>query len=112
MKQVNEKCLIEIANEIGWECDIEKEGKEYYVTISMYTPQNQDVSFDFTIKTLDMFQDEIYNCWQGYDPDEEAMLWYGKNNGEPESLRDLLDDMEYVESKLEELYKKCVLTFR
>lgn len=109
MKHLNTKSLIEIANEIGWECDVNKEGKEYVVTFSMYTPKGQDVELEFTNEHLNCIWEDVRDYWENYNPDEEAIMWYGKNNGEPSSLRELLDDMEYVEKKLEELYMKLWL---
>ena len=109
MKQLNTKSLIEIANEIGWECDVNKEGKEYVVTFGMYTPKGQDVELEFFNEDLNCIWEDVKDYWENYNPDEEAMMWYGRNNGEPSSLRELLDDMEYVEKNLEELYKKLWL---
>lgn len=109
MKQLNTKHLIELANEIGWECDVKKEGKEYIVTFSMYTPKGQDVELEFINKYLHCIWIDVRDYWENYNPDEEAIMWYGRNNGEPSSLRELLDDMEYVDDKLEKLYKKLWL---
>ena len=48
--------------------------------------------------------EEVDNYYEGYDPDEEAMLWvgpdgYGKN-GAPYRLTDVVKDMEQCEQMI------------
>ena len=51
----------------------------------------------------------VYDYWQGYDPDYEATLWIGPDghghNGAPYRISDIVRDMEECESRLEELYE-------
>ncbi len=93
------------ADRAGWNCIIKRsdDGKMWDVYFNMNTTCNQDVEFGYTVKTLDKIVDEVYDSWQGYDPDEEAILWY-KGRGAPSSLRDLLNDMDEVDDALERLY--------
>ena len=102
--------IIRVAEDVGW-----------YVT----TSDNKDGSLDVNFNTDTKFGQDL-NCWgtlrngdykslareiwdwyEGYDPDEQALLWAGPDghgiNGAPYSLRDILNDMEDAESRLEEL---------
>lgn len=101
------------AEEAGWNVEFrEKErgqynrGKEYrkwYVCFTTDTACDQDVCHEFEVKTLAELPDKVYETWQNYDPEEEAVLWF-KGRGAP-GLRDLLNDMDEVDEKLEDLYK-------
>lgn len=101
------------AEEAGWNVEFrEKErgpynrGKEYrkwYVRFTTDTACDQDVCHEFEVKTLAELPDKVYETWQNYDPEEEAVLWF-KGRGAP-GLRDLLNDMDEVDEKLEDLYK-------
>lgn len=96
------------AERAGWNCTIKKEKNGYYVSFNTDTHFDQDVCYEYNVRTLDQIKDEVYDTWQGYDPEEEAMLWVGPDghgrNGAPDSLRDIIDDMDQVESQLEDLY--------
>ena len=43
----------------------------------------------------------LFGIYQDFDSDDHAAGWYGANMGEPDSLRDLVDDAEAIE----EMYK-------
>ena len=113
---ITQKKIIAAANEINWQCDIQKNDKfdfkKYYkkwsISFNCYTRFGQEVNVNFQINTLDNLSLKIYDYWQNYDPDQEAILWtdfsgHGKN-GAPYRLKDIITDIEEVESKLEELY--------
>lgn len=98
------------ADRAGWNCKIERRKKDsirkkdyWYVCFTTDTHFGQDVCYEYEVETLDKIVDEVYESWQGYDPDDEAVMWYGKN-GAPKSLRDLLSDMDEVDDALERLY--------
>lgn len=71
-------------------------GQDFYATCRM---ENNDP---------DTLVQSVYDYWQGYDPDEEALLWIGPDghgkNGAPYRITDIVKDMEECESRLEELY--------
>jgi len=109
------KQIEKAAERAGWNCMIERRKKDtcavkdyWYICFNTDSPFQQDVSFEYEVDTLNMLTDEVYNTWQGYDPSEEAMLWVGPDghgrNGAPDDIRDIIADMESVESKLEDLY--------
>ena len=93
------------AERAGWNCEIKKsdDGKMWCLNFTTDTACDQDVFYDYSVKTLEEIKDKVYETWQNYDPDEEAVLWYGKR-GAPSSLRDLLNDMDEVDEQLERLY--------
>ena len=101
------------AEEAGWNVTFRQKersqynkGKDYrrwYVCFTTDTACDQDVCYEYEVKSLQDIPDQVYETWQGYDPEEEAMLWF-KGRGAP-GLRDLLNDMDEVDEKLEDLYK-------
>lgn len=97
------------------------ENVNWYVT----TSENSDGSLDVNFNTDTRFGQDL-NCWgtlrdtdyksladeikswhEGFDPDEETMLWVGPDghgkNGAPYRLSDVLADMQDAESRLEDL---------
>ena len=103
---ITKKKIIAAAEKAGWNCNIKRndDGKSWLVNFNTDTSHGQDVQYDYAVKILDEIKDEVYETWQGYDSDEEALLWYGAKKGEPSSLRDLLNDMDEVDEALERLY--------
>lgn len=70
---ITQKKIIAAANEINWQCDIQKNdkfdfNKKYYkkwsISFSCYTRFGQDVNVNFQINTLDNLSLEIYDYWQ------------------------------------------------
>ena len=100
---MTQKQIIDAADKAGWDCKIEKTKNGYDICFNTYSPCGQDVNCEISVRTLDKVPDEVHEYWQAYDPEEEAMLWFGANRGEPESLRELLDDMDWVDNMLEDL---------
>ena len=93
-----------LAEKAGWNCTIKKDANGYHIAFNTDSPCGQDVWCEFDVERLYQIEDEVYQYWQAYDPDEEAKLWHGQNSGEPSSLRDLLADMDWVDDMLERLY--------
>ena len=100
---MTQKQIIDAADKAGWDCDIKHTKKGYEICFQTYSPYGQDVNCEIEAKTLEQVPDLVHEFWQGYDPEAEAMLWYGANRGEPKSLRELLDDMDWVDNKLQDL---------
>lgn len=103
------KQIIDAAERVGWVCKITKEKYGWCIEFSTDSPCGQDVCAEITVSTLNKVADEMHEYWRSYDPEEEAVMWYGQNRGEPKSLRKLLADMDWVDEMLyelsEELYK-------
>ena len=98
--------IILAAEQVGWNREIEQRNGVYEISFSTDTPCGQDVQYEINVEDLDSVVDEVYGLWQIYDAEEEALLWYGQNKGEPSSIRELLNDMDYVDDMLEELYNE------
>lgn len=103
------------AERAGWNCKIERHKKGtyrkkdyWYVCFNTDSRFDQDVCFEYEVETLDRIKDEVLETHMNYDPSEEAMLWVSEDghgkNGAPDDIRDIIADMEDVESKLEDLY--------
>lgn len=102
----NNEQLIKIAEELGWNVDID----ENEITFSQYTSRGQDISF-YVDKNKDIAE-EVRNYHESYDPSEEAILWcdssgHGKN-GAPYHLKDIVADMEEAEEMVYSLYVAMV----
>mgnify|MGYP001771766225 CR=1 FL=1 len=84
-------------------------GNQHSCDIQKYSPASQDCNFTLYMDkdnpaSVSKAVDELY---ENYDPEEEAMLWIGPDghgkNGAPYHMKDILKDMEAVESDLEKV---------
>lgn len=105
--------VTECAENIGFSVDtyIDKLNGNVEFEFNTSTAFGQD--FHATCRMEDNDPDtlvkNVYDYWQGYDPDYEATLWIGSDghghNGAPYRISDIVRDMEECESRLEELYE-------
>ena len=74
------------------------------------------VTYDFGIElSVEDFCDltrEVFDRYEGFDPDEETALWIGPDghgkNGAPYHIQDILDEMNQIDEELRKLYVACV----
>lgn len=92
----------EVAEELKWNISINE--NEFY--FERWSPCDQDLCIELTAKDFKSLLEELENYYNSYVPDEEAKLWYGANKGEPSSMRDLLDDMEWCKNVIKELLEQ------
>ena len=70
---------------------------------------DQDFSFsvEMTDGDVETLIEKMSDYYEGYDPDEEAMLWAGPDghgkNGAPYRLSDIIKDMEQCEEMVRDL---------
>lgn len=101
--------IIEIAEDQGFSVSTETKENEVEFTFSQYTDFGQDFFFEATMKDYDIYTliEEVGDYYEGYDPDEEAMLWVGPDghgkNGAPYRLTDVVKDMEQCEQMIKNL---------
>lgn len=101
--------IIEIAESQGFSVDYKINSKTVEFTFSLYTNFGQDFSFEATMKDNNIYTliQEVNDYYEGYDPDEEAMLWVGPDghgkNGAPYRLTDVVKDMEQCEQMMSNL---------
>lgn len=103
---MTEKKFIQIAERLGW--SVTKDS--YDIELQFYTDYGQD--FSFSVNRNEGYVKQVYDYYNSFDPDEEALLWvddsgHGKN-GAPYRLRDIITDMEEVEKELEKLYDALI----
>ena len=110
MDDIQDK-VISIAEERGWTVTIdEQNGSGVTFTFSKFTLQGQD--FSFTADTFDndpdVLLENIFDYYQGYDPDYEAYLWIGEDghgrNGAPYHIADIVEDMKAAEDMVYQLH--------
>lgn len=98
---------IEIVENNGFSLQeiIEQDG-QYYVEMNQSTPEGEDwweiIWFDGTDESfVNAIKDRAYN----FDVNEEVEIWVeGRgNNGVPNNIKDLVEDAEWKQNKLEEL---------
>jgi hypothetical protein len=103
---MTEKKFIQIAERLGW--SVRKD--RYDIELQFYTDYGQD--FSFSVNRNEDYVKQVYDYYNSFDPDEEALLWvddsgHGKN-GAPYRLKDIITDMEEVENELEKLYDALI----
>lgn len=74
------------------------------ITLQKFSPYRQDFTIELP-KPLDYRDalDDLNTQLSSYDVNDEAMMWYGANRGEPRDLQDLLDDMKWCKNELQKL---------
>ena len=108
--------IIEIAESQGFSVSTEIRDDNIEFTFSQYTGFGQDFSFEATMKDYDIYTliEEVGDYYEGYDPDEEAMLWVGPDghgkNGAPYRLTDVVKDMEQCEQMIKNLLDALIET--
>lgn len=87
-------------------------GRGIDIDFSINTSAGQDFHMGISIDDDNPKQlmEQIYRYWDGFDPEEEAMIWIdpstGKgSNGAPESVIDIIKDMQEAKDSVLELYK-------
>ena len=101
--------IIEIAESQGFSVDYKIKSKTVEFTFSQYTNFGQDFSFEATMKDNNIYTliQEVNDYYEGYDPDEETMLWVGPDghgkNGAPYRLTDVVKDMEQCKQMIKNL---------
>lgn len=105
--KLNDKIIGIVESNNFYISEITKQHDSYYVDINQYTPCGEDwwetIQFDGTDKGFIKAVKDRYN---NFDVDEETEIWIesrGKN-GVPSSIRDLVEDAEWKERTLGELY--------
>lgn len=103
---MTEKKFIQIAERLGWSVTKDR----YDIELQFYTDYGQD--FSFSVNRHEDYVQQVYDYYNSFDPDEEALLWvddsgHGKN-GAPYRLKDIISDMEEVENELEKLYDALI----
>lgn len=98
-----------IAENCGFRVETpKKQGKQWYIDIQQYTPAGEDWWVSVWFNSKDDIGNAVENLYADFDVDEEAELWIesrGKN-GVPDSIKELVEDQEWKEKKLEELHEK------
>lgn len=86
-----------------------KESGSYDVELETYSPEGENVIISFIFDgTEEDFIRQFTNYANDFDAEEHAELWIecrGKN-GVPESIKDLLEDAEWIKDTLTEVSKK------
>ena len=88
--------------------DILSETSEY-IELRNYTPAGEDWNETFWHYGDDeRLAHEIYERWNTFDVDEEAERWIDNRgkNGVPSSIKVLVEDQEWKEKKLEDLWRE------
>ena len=78
----------------------------YDVELETYSPEGEDVIVSLTYDgTEEDFIRQFRSYAEGFDAEEHAEMWIeGRgNNGVPDSIKDLLEDAEWIKSTLEEV---------
>lgn len=93
-----------IAEGLDWSFSLNDNGKK--ICLQIYSPAGQDCNLEIDASSFNEYRQKVEEYYEDYDPEYEASLWYGAHRGEPSSLRELIDDMDWYDSKLKELSDK------
>lgn len=89
---MTEKQFIKIAEDLGW--TVHKD--LYDIELGQYTTYGQD--FWFSVNRNEDYVKQVYEYYDSFDPEQEALLWVGDDghgkNGAPYHLKDIIKDME------------------
>lgn len=92
---------------LGW--SVNNEGDNEY-RLGKFSPKGQDFSIMIEGEDTESLIGSIYQAYENYDVSEETYLWLDNTghgtNGAPYQLRDVLEDMEYCEQMILDLYNE------
>lgn len=104
--------VIAAAEKLGWkvsfrvqESPINPGSADKYVEFEGYSPAGENILWTEFYDKLDDIPDKLYERYTDFDPEEHAAGWYNSGNGEPSSLRELLDDAYAQGEMLAELIR-------
>lgn len=95
-----------MAEELGWNVDVEKQDGRYCAEISQYSPAGEDFGFTIDYEMVEEIPEKINRCYNDFDVDEHVQMWIeAKNNGVGgvPSVVTLVHDAEEIEEMLEYL---------
>ena len=106
--------ITDIAEDKGWSVYTETKDALVEFEFSQSTDFGQDFSFSASMNDGNIYTliESVNDYYEGYDPDEEALLWIGPDghgrNGAPYRLSDIIKDMEQAESMVNELLETLI----
>ena len=83
--------------------DREEQHEQFYRDIEFYSPENEDVYETIWYDGTDEGFIEAFRInAENFDPDEHAELWIESRgtNGVPSSIRDLIEDADWIKNTL------------
>lgn len=111
--------IITVAQKLGWQVETSTyKPNLVQFEFQQYTPYGQDFGFSVEMKDNDTdgLLQEIGAYYEDFDPDYEAYLWVGTDghgkNGAPYHIKDIVSDMEQVETMIEKLYETLKTTMQ
>ena len=108
MTNISQK-LLDVIEDQDWNVDDYEDGS---IDLESYSNMGEDFIVSFSAeetKDDETFIQALFVYTEEFDPEEHAAGWYQQHNGEPSSLRTLLEDADYIKKEmLEPLYKALV----
>lgn len=92
-----EEVILCIIRNCGWDIDASEEDRD--ITLIKYSPAGEDLSFSVNKENI---VEEIKQYAENFDVDEHVKMWIDAP-GAPSSIRQLLEDAEWIENDLQEL---------
>lgn len=96
------KGLIEVIEKCGWIVRETEDGLE----LENYSPAGEDLVIEISCADDKECAKELQDNYVQFDADEHATMWYGKNRGEPSSIRELLNDADEINDMFYELARQ------
>lgn len=106
-----QKKIVKVLQAEGWDIDSEPYKQDGYhcVEINHATPAGEDwhetIWYDGTPRG---FINGVFECYYDFDVDDDVELWVAHRgqNGVPRSIKTLVENAEYKEETLRQLYNK------
>lgn len=93
--------LIDFIKSIDWFVDEYSDG---HYELERFSPEGEDLIIELPGGTDDVVLMALKMNYEIFDAEEHAYNWYGKNRGEPSSLKILLEDAYDIENMYRDLY--------
>lgn len=93
--------LFDLIENQGWK--IYDNSDQGYIDLENYSPAGEDLYVTIQGESLCEIAQDLQQYAQNFNAEEHAAGWYGRNNGEPSSLRTLLADADEIQEMLDDL---------
>lgn len=103
MKKLHDSILDVLEENDFSVCSIDEQNGEWVAELEWYSPAGEDVIVTIWFDGSDAdFIRKFIEYSEDFDAEEHAALWIDSRgkNGVPDSIRDLLDDADAIDSKL------------
>lgn len=89
----------------------DQEKNNGYVELCKFSPAGEDFGMiiDFMLNDQkNTFLKDLQNYCEDFDPERHAVMWYGSQKGESDSLLELINDAKSIKEDIQKLYNNLI----